>query len=80
MTLKAQLEAELLEALKLRETVSTGRAEEGDEGDEMVDPNQVELMVGADGQQHFDLDGEMEVNDEMRDLNRQTENMADFPQ
>lgn len=37
-------------------------------------------MVGADGQQHFDLDDEMEVNDEMRDLNRQTDNMADFPQ
>lgn len=54
--------------------------EEGDDGEEMVDPNEVELIVGADGQQYLNLDGEMEVNDELRDLNRQTDNMADFPQ
>ena len=46
----------------------------------MVDPNDVDLIVGADGQQYLNLDGEMEVNDELRDLNRQSDNMADFPQ
>ena len=57
-----------------------GDDEEEVDENEMVDPNQVEIMVGADGQQYLNLDGDMEVNDEMRDLNRQTDNMADFPQ